>query len=109
MKNWLYIKRIQLASQLREETYLTKGILSEKSKTEVEEEIEEIKKEALGLATEMIRNYKDVISTFVEDHLINKETMVRSEIITTINGMDVKPGSYYEHLCKTLEKLGFLV
>ncbi|MCK4953240.1 ATP-binding protein [Candidatus Bathyarchaeota archaeon] len=93
----------------REETYLTKGLLSEKSKIEVEKEIEEIKNEALGLATEMIRNYKDVISAFVEDHLINKETMVRSEIITTINGMDVKHGSYYEPMCQVLEKLGFLV
>jgi len=93
----------------REETYLTKGLLSEKSKTEVEEEIEEIKKDALSLATEMIQNHKDVICTFVEDHLIRNETMVRSEIIATIKGMDVKHGSYYEPMCKALEKLGFLI
>jgi len=93
----------------REGTYLSKGLFSEETRKEVEGEIEKIKNKALDLASDIIRNYKSEIVTFVEDYLISNEIMVRSEIINTLKDMGVKQGEYFKPMCKALDEMGFPV
>lgn len=105
----MYALRDPLAKMAlgRDETYLTKGLYSEKGRKEVEAEIEKIKNKALSLASEIVRDHKKEIKTFVEEHLITSQTMVRSEIIDTLKGMKVESGSYHKEMCKALTELGF--
>lgn len=92
------------------ETYLSKGLPSNESKKELEDEIVRIKNRALGIANDIVKNYKDEIKTFVEDHLIHKETMVRREIITTLEDMGVESGKSYESICEALKNdLGYII
>ena len=93
----------------REDTYLSLGLFSDENRVEIEAEIEKIKDAALKIAQEIIRYYKDEISTFTEDHLIKKEIMVRSEIIDVLKEMGVKRGKYYEQMCESLGELGYPV
>ena len=93
----------------RRETYLTKGLPSEKSKKEVEGEIESIKNRALTLAKEIVREYKNEIETFVEDHLIHNETMIRREINNTLKELGVESGKFYKPMCEVLKDCGYLV
>jgi ATP-dependent Zn protease len=90
-------------------TYLTKGLYSDKGRKQVEEEIEKIKNKALSLALDIIRNHNIEIKKFVENHLVDNQTLVRSEIIDILNGMGIEQGSYYKSMCKALIELGFLV
>jgi len=93
----------------REDTYLSLGLFSEENRLEIEAEIDKIKNAALKIAQEIVREYEDEISAFTEDHLIKNEIMVRSEIIDVLNEMGVKPGKYYEQMCKALGDLGYPV
>jgi len=90
-------------------TYLTRGLPSEEYKKEVEEEIENIKNKALALAKNIIKHYKNELETFVEEHLIHKETMVRREIITVLKELGVESGKFYRPMCEALNDLGYLV
>ena len=90
-------------------TYLTRGLPSDESKKEVEDEIENIKNKALALAKNIIKNYKNELETFVEEHLILNETMVRREIITVLKELGVESGKFYRPMCDALNDLGYLV
>ena len=85
------------------DTYLTRGLPSDESKREVEEEITKIKSVALTIAKDIVKKYKDEIRTFVEDYLIHSETMVRKEIIATLNDMGVEAGKFYQPMCDALK------
>ncbi len=92
-----------------EETYLSLGLFSEENRMETEEEIQKIKDAALGIARDIIRNYSDEITTFAEEHLLDREIMVRSEILQVLGELGVEPGRYYERMCDTLKELGYPV
>ncbi len=92
-----------------EDTYLSLGLFSEENKMEIEEEIQKIKDAALTIARNIIRNYRDEITTFVEEHLSKREIMVRSEILQVLRELGVEPGQYYEQMCDTLKELEYPV
>jgi SpoVK/Ycf46/Vps4 family AAA+-type ATPase len=91
------------------ETYLTKGVFTQVKREEIENEIEKIKGEATNLAKEMVRENKSFIQEFVERELVPQEVMVRGEIISTLEKHDLGAGSWYERMCTTLSKLGYVV
>ena len=92
------------------ETYLSKGLQSDESRKDVEEEISRIKDTALTIAKSLVKEYKDTIKTFVEEHLIHNETMVRQEIIKTLKDMGVESGKSYEAVCDVLRNdLGYII
>ena len=93
----------------REGTYLSQGLFSEENKKEIEDEIELIKASALKIAQQIVRKYEKEMESFIMEHLIKKEIMVRSEIINTIKALDIKPGEYYEQMCKTLKDMDYPV
>ena len=90
-------------------TYLTRGLPSEESKKEVEKEIENIKNKALAIAKDIVTHHKNEIETFVEDHLIHNETMIRKEIITILKELGVESGKFYRPMSEALNDLGYLV
>jgi SpoVK/Ycf46/Vps4 family AAA+-type ATPase len=92
-----------------EETYLSLGLFSEENRMETEGEIQKIKDAALGIAGDIIRNYRDEITTFAEGHLLEREIMVRSEILQVLKELGVEPGYYYEQMCDTLRELEYSV
>jgi len=92
-----------------EDTYLSLGLFSEENRMEIEEEIQKIKDAALTIARNIIRNYRDEIATFAEEHLPKREIMVRSEILQTLRELGVEPGHYYEQMCDTLKELEYPV
>ena len=88
---------------------MTRGLPSDESKREVEEEIEKIKSMAFTIAKDIVKKYKDEIRTFVEDYLIHSETMVRKEIVTTLKDMGVEAGKFYQPMCDALKNdLGYI-
>jgi ATP-dependent Zn protease len=93
----------------REGTYLSRGLFSEDNRKEIEGEVEKIKNEALKIAQDIIKNYRNEISAFIKEHLLNNEIMVRTDIIDILHKMGVQPGQYYEVMCKTLDRLSYLV
>ncbi|MCW4050029.1 MAG: ATP-binding protein [Candidatus Bathyarchaeota archaeon] len=92
-----------------EDTYLSLGLFSEENRMEIEEEIQKIKDAALTIARNIIRNYRDEITTFAEEHLSKREIMVRSEILQVLRELGVEPGQYYEQMCDTLKELEYPV
>ena len=92
-----------------EDTYLSLGLFSEENRMEIEEEIQKIKDAALAIARNIIRNYRDEITTFAEEHLLKREIMVRSEILQVLRKLGVEPGHYYEQMCDTLKELEYPV
>ncbi len=92
-----------------EETYLSLGLFSEENRMETEGEIQKIKDAALGIARDIIMNYRDEITTFAEAHLLKREIMVRSEILEVLGELGVEPGHYYEQMCDTLRELEYPV
>jgi len=92
-----------------DETYLSLGLFSEENRMEIEGEIQKIKDAALTIARDIIRNYRDEITTFAEEHLLGREIMVRSEILQVLGELGVEPGHYYEQMCGTLRELGYPV
>ncbi len=92
-----------------EETYLSLGLFSDANRMETEGEIQKIKDAALGIARDIIRDYKDQITVFAEEHLIKQEIMVRSEILQTLTGLGVEPGKYHQQMCDTLKELDYPV
>ena len=93
----------------REGTYLSEGLFSEENKVELENELEKIKNAALDIAKEIVDNYTNEIKAFTTERLVKEEIMVRSEILAALHEMGIEPGRYYELMCKTLEKIGYLV
>jgi hypothetical protein len=89
-------------------TYFSRGLSSEESKEEIEGELETIKDTALTLANDIVRAYKTEIETFVEQHLFHQETMIRREILTTLQDLGVEPGAFYEPMCDAIQDLGYL-
>jgi predicted translin family RNA/ssDNA-binding protein len=92
-----------------DDTYLSLGLFSEENRMEIEGEIQKIKDAALTIARDIIRDYGDEITTFAEEHLLNREIMVRSEILQVLGELGVEPGCYYERMCDTLGELGYPV
>jgi hypothetical protein len=92
-----------------DDTYLSLGLFSEENRMEIEGEIQKIKDAALTIARDIIRDYRDEITTFAEEHLLNREIMVRSEILQVLGELGVEPGCYYERMCDTLGELGYPV
>jgi SpoVK/Ycf46/Vps4 family AAA+-type ATPase len=106
LKNPLIKMKLRTAP---EDTYLSLGLFSEENKMEIEEEIQKIKEAALTIAQNIIRDYRDEITTFAEVHLLKKEIMVRSEILQVLRELGIEPGQYYEQMCNTLKKLEYPV
>ncbi len=92
-----------------DETYLSLGLFSEENRMEIEGEIQKIKDAALTIARDIIRDNGDEITTFAEEHLLNREILVRSEILQVLGELGVEPGRYYERMCDTLRELGYPV
>ncbi len=92
-----------------EDTYLSLGLFSDANRMETEGEIQKIKDAALAIARDIIRNYRDEITAFAEEHLIKQEIMVRSEILQTLTELGVEPGRYHQQMCDTLEELEYPV
>ncbi len=92
-----------------DDTYLSLGLFSEENRMEIEGEIQKIKDAALAIARDIIRNYRDEITTFAEEHLLGREIMVRSEILQVLGELGVEPGHHYEQMCGTLRELGYPV
>jgi len=90
-----------------EDTYLSLGLFSEENRVETEEEIRKIKDAALATARDIINDYRDEITRFAEEHLIEREIMVRSEILQTLTELGVEPGQHHQQMCDTLQKLGY--
>jgi SpoVK/Ycf46/Vps4 family AAA+-type ATPase len=89
-------------------TYLTRGLPSEEGKRDVEEEVERITQSALHLATAMVTRYQSEMEAFVEDHLIQNETMIRRAIIATLTDLGVESGAFYSPMSDALNDLGYL-
>jgi len=89
-------------------TYFSRGLSSEGSKEEIEGELEKIKDKALALANDIVRAYKTEIETFVEKHLFHNETMIRREIVATLQDLGVEPGTFYRPMCEAIKDLGYL-
>jgi ATP-dependent Zn protease len=98
--------RMKLGS---EDTYLSLGLFSEENRIEIEKEVQKIKDAALTIAQSIIRNYRDEITTFAEEHLLKREIMVRSEILQVLRELGVEPRQYYEKMCNKLKELEYPV
>jgi len=92
-----------------DETYLSLGLFSDENRMEIEGEIGKIKDAALAIAGDIIREYRDGITAFAEEHLLKREIMVRSEILQVLGELGVEPGHYYERMCDALSELGYPV
>ncbi|MBC8223235.1 AAA family ATPase [Candidatus Bathyarchaeota archaeon] len=92
-----------------DDTYLSLGLFSEENRMEIEGEIQKIKDAALTIARNIIRNYRDEITTFAEAHLLEREIMVRSEILQVLGELGVEPGHYHEQMCDRLKELEYPV
>lgn len=92
-----------------EDTYLSKGLFSDENRVEIEHAIKEIKNAALEIARKIITNYRDEVIEITENHLVEKEIMVRSEIIDVFNELNIESGKYYDDMCEALKKLGYPV
>ena len=106
LKNPLINMKLRTA---HEDTYLSLGLFSEENKREIEEEIQKIKEAALTIAQNIIRNYRNEITIFAEEHLLKREIMVRSEILQVFRELGLAPGQYYGQMCDILRKLGYPV
>jgi predicted phosphohydrolase len=95
-------------AMLGERSYLEQGLLSEEGRRKLEREVGRIKKTALNFARDVVEKYEDVIRTFVRDHLIRRETMVRMEIMDVLEDMGVKAACMYKRMCNELKKMGYL-
>ena len=92
-----------------DDTYLSRGLFSDENRVEIEEEIRRIKDSALEIAREIITEYHNQVVDFTENHLVKKEIMVRSEILETLDELNIKPGKYYDAMCQALKKLDYPV
>ena len=106
LKNPLIKMKLRTA---HEDTYLSLGLFSEENRMEIEEEIQKIKEAALSIAQNIIRNYRDEITIFVEDYLLKREIMVRSEILRVLRELGIAPGQHYEQMCDALKKLEYQI
>ena len=106
LKNPLINMKLRTA---HEDTYLSLGLFSEENKREIEEEIQKIKEAALTIAQNIIRNYRNEITIFAEEHLLKREIMVRSEILQVFRELGLVPGQYYGQMSDILRKLGYPV
>jgi SpoVK/Ycf46/Vps4 family AAA+-type ATPase len=92
-----------------DDTYLSLGLFSEENRMEIEREIQKLKDSALKIARNIIKRYTSEISTFAEEHLPQKEIMVRSEILEVLSELEIEPGQYYNQMCDTLKELEYPV
>lgn len=90
-----------------EDTYLSRGLFSDGNRVEIEEEIKKIKDSALEIARKIIIEYREEVTVVAENHLLEKEIMVRSDILGVFNELNIEPGKYYGEMCDALKELGY--